>query len=444
MKKKAQNRLAASAKKTKNLYSNKISPFINKNKYKIIFVLCLVIFNIFAIARVIPQNCFMEMNELHITGDVDRKVFNVFYIVGRRNAHMKFLRPNLFIFADHNPALFMVVIEIFIRLGAKNSLPVQILAIIMFNIGFFAHYNWIRLAFKSKLTAILSIIFLTVTPYLFFHSSSIHQEPYNFLFLGLSLFFGTKYLIENRKKYWLLTLISYFLLCQDYYMYYVSGFLLLLGLFSIFKKPLISKKTLTLALIPIVSILLIIVQLTITEGGISAGTKKLTDAAVTRSFEIKNDNVEFQQGEKYMDKEAYLNYPQTISNRVKFFFYLGIEKYLLLLGITFLISRRKKINSYKFMFFAVPAGLSWFILMMQHTYLHEFSGIYSFFLWTLIFSFFYTELYFFLRRKLNIKNNILIFFIIALLSSTIILEFSLGFLKTYVQHMYYYLKNIIS
>jgi hypothetical protein len=48
---------------------------------------------------------------------------------------------------------------------------------------------------------------------------------------------------------------------------------------------------------------------------------------------------------------------------------------------------------YRWLVFAVPAGLSWNVFMVQHTVAHQFSGMFGYFLWMLGVSAFFEEIY---------------------------------------------------
>ena len=94
-----------------------------------------------------------------------------------------------------------------------------------------------------------------------------------------------------------------------------------------------------------------------------------------------------------MQGKDFLKYPLTVSSRIERYFYIPGTLFLLLGWI--LLRLRKANNSnlnYKLFYFAVPAGLSWYLLVYQHTDVHQVAGRYSYFLWMLFFGYFFYEM----------------------------------------------------
>ena len=83
----------------------------------------------------------------------------------------------------------------------------------------------------------------------------------------------------------------------------------------------------------------------------------------------------------------------TISSRVERYFYIPGIVFLFLFILLFKkIRPQNSALNYKFFYFLIPAGLSWYLLMFQHTSVHVVAGRYSYFLWMIFFGYFFYEI----------------------------------------------------
>ncbi|MCG8570220.1 MAG: hypothetical protein MJB14_08780 [Spirochaetes bacterium] len=422
-----------------------------KVKYLTVFwITILVMFNLLAVLRAHPvnfkirteNNPHTKMNNIYYKHDYRTTLR--FYKVWReavKQASKPFLEvKDHFLYRKKNPGLFVFIAEMFIRMGAKSPFPVQLFAIFLFNIGLIAGFIWQKEYFQSMIIPIASTVFLVITPYSIYHSSSIHQYPYSFIFFNLTMLCFVYYLKTERKYYFLLTCLFYFLLCQFYYMYYISTFVLLVGFYYLEKKKWFTKETILMTLVPIISFIIIIIEVSILYGGLTSGFHRLVDFFLARSVDIRIPNSNFP-NEIVMSFKNLLLYPLRLSKKVHAYYYLSITSFICLFAVSLILAaKEKRLDHYKPFLIIIPAGLSWHLFMIEHTMIHPFSVLFSYFLWMLIFSFFVRESFYYIKNgiKTDIGPRILVAF-----SPLIIIPMLMGFLVHYCWNVIFYLKNLI-
>jgi hypothetical protein len=71
------------------------------------------------------------------------------------------------IYDIQNPGLFLLVAELFVRAGATTPLPLEILSIVLFNIGALCFF-WVYLLFSDLLVAAFATAFLALSQFFLF------------------------------------------------------------------------------------------------------------------------------------------------------------------------------------------------------------------------------------------------------------------------------------
>ncbi len=360
-----------------------------------------LIFNIFAIARAFPVNTNLKENELHTRGDYDRRVDRVFRVAGER-AGQPFLQiKNHAIYFDRNPGLFVFVTELFVRFGATSPLYNQILSIVLFNIGLLFCFLWVQYLL-DKQSATIALLFLVTTPYLLFHSSSIHQCPYSFLFFNLTLYLFTRYLQSDRNNKWLIAVcVSYFFVCMNYWMFHISTFLMLVALqynkYDLNPQTESGKTSFrTMAVLtipPIVAVVATVAQVVYARGGFYEGVHHLADIAVARTGDWRISNSRWYPNRVFIEEGAMLKYPSVVMTRIKSAMGFDARLFIAMLATAVALAGKDAWPRYRWLLFAIIAGLSWNLVMVQHTFIHKFAGNFGYFLWMLIVAIFYREIH---------------------------------------------------
>jgi hypothetical protein len=345
-------------------------------------VAAFLLFNVFAFARAAPINTNLPENDAQARGDNDRDIERVFQMAQLAAALPFWQVRNHAIYLDRNPALFMFVAELGVRMGATTPLPLQVLGIVLWNVGLVFCFAWLRRCFGSDVAGAAGIGFLLTTPCLLFFSASIHHEPYCFCFFQLAMYCFVRFLEGTDARRWLIaTCAAYFLLCQNYWFYYVSAYLMFVALQLKYGKFSV-RTSAVLAAVPVVALVTVILQVGYARGGLGSGLFRMADILAARTGDFRIHGSQWHAGQKFVGQKQLHEYPLTVMRR------LGATMGYpapVLFGMFFLgpaLAGREAWARYRWLLVVLAAGLSWYVLMVQHTVLHNFVGMYSHFLWT--------------------------------------------------------------
>jgi hypothetical protein len=296
-----------------------------------------------------------------------------------------------------SPGLFKFIAQLSARAGAQSPIPLQIALVFLVILGIIAQYTWLKEYFKNEIFPLVSCLFILASHWLTYFGLTIHQHPYNFAFFNFCMLAIVRYVKTKNIKYFIFAWLGYFFLCQNYYMFWISTFIMMVGIQYFAGTKVISLKNFVLGLAPVLTLVLVVIQLSIAHGSFSKGIEAIKGAAKARVLDDIQEGSGFQ---KKMNKKDWVKYPLTVSSRVERYFYFpGI----LFIFFGWILLRLKRANhsklNYKFFYFAIPAGLSWYLFMFQHTSVHQVAGRYSYFLWMLIFCYLIFELNTYIKLK---------------------------------------------
>lgn len=417
---------------------------MNNRKLIIIFSALFVLFNLYATTRFHPVNVTKEENFSGRHGDLDRNAIRIYRIAKTRAEKPYNEVKDHLLFHGRNPGLFIYVAEIFLRYVSENPLWIHLWALFLTNLGLIALYYWVKILFQNDILGLLSLIFMMMVSYIPYYSTSIHMDPYVFAFFNFTVLFFLLFLKKKYIHFFALALLSYFIVCSNYYMYYVSTFIFLIGLNYTYKRKLFNRENIAIALIPVLAIISTILLAAYAHGSVREGLFKLYDIFMARTFDIKIEGTEWHPNKKFMGWADWILYPNTVSTRVFYYFNLRLEFFFILLFYAYKIARNDHKKYFKYFYFIIPAGLSWNVLMFQHTKIHGFSAIYGFFLYMLIFSIFVYQVklhYTGLNKIWNINKN-KFFRFHYVLSVIFLIIFIYGFLGKVVKDFFVNVKNI--
>jgi hypothetical protein len=343
-----------------------------------------VLFNAFAVMRAVPVNSTLSENRSHARGDYDRDVYRVLRVATEHAGKPFFEVRNHAIYFDRNPALYLLVDELFVRLGATSPFPMQLLSIVLWNVGLAFCFAWLRRAFASDLAGIVGLSFMLTTPFLLFYSSSIHHEPWAFASFHAALYCFTRFLEGEDQRKWLLwTCAAYFVCCLNYWFYYMSLYGMLIAL-QVRAGKFSLRTSALLAAVPVLAVVLVIAQVAYAKGGLGKGLFRLADIAAARTVDARIPGSEWHGNAHYVTRRHLLLYPKILGGRIELL--MGWPPLLLvaLFVSTFVLAGREAWTRYRFMLVAAAAGLSWYVVMVQHSVIHGFAGMYSHVFWMLV------------------------------------------------------------
>ncbi len=349
-----------------------------------LLAIAFLLFNLIAIARAVPVNAGLRINRTHVRGDQDRRVDRVFRIASEQAKQPFFDVTNRGLFHNRNPGMFLAVAELCVRLGARTPLPVQLLAIFLYNIGLLAFALWIRVVFQSDLAALAAVVFMTTRPFFIYHSTSIQQGSYSFLFLHLTLYAFTLFQRTSARRWLVLAWIAYFLGCQNYWMYYVSTALMIVAL-QVKRGTILIRPTLWLATAPIAAVAVVYSIAVYHFGGFYKAYHAIADIAVARSGDWRLQDSKWFPDREFLTEKSLSNYHWIVAKRIKTA--IGVDWTVLaamLVAPFVMAGRHEAWRRHSWLLVVTLAGLSWHLLMVQHNVVHEFTGMFGNFAWPVI------------------------------------------------------------
>jgi len=174
-------------------------------------------------------------------------------------------------------------------------------------------------------------------------------------------------------------------------MYYMSTYLMLLAL-AFQKMKLTVRRAALLATPALVAFVLVTAQVMHARGGIREGGYYLLSLGTARTVDYRLPGKKFFKKQRYVEEEHIRTYPKIVAERIGT--NMGLDFSILavmLLGAVALAGNQAR-RRYRWLVFAVPAGLSWNAIMIQHTVIHPFAGMFGYFLWMLAVGAFFNEI----------------------------------------------------
>lgn len=358
----------------------------------VFLVLVFVLFNSFAFLRALPVNSRLPENREPQRGNYNRNVYRILKLANNQASRPFLEIKNHALFFDRNPGLFMFAAELFVRGGATTPFPNQVLAIALWNIGLVLLFLWLLQLFRSELAAAAGLGFVVLTPYLLFYSSSIHHDSWCFCFFNLTFYCFMRYLKQGQTRSWLVaTCVAYFFLCQSYWFYYMSAGILLVGL-QIHEQKFSLCDTAILALVPVLATLTTFLQVVYARDGIDAALFRMKDIAAARSLDMRIENSDWFPDKKFVQPHHIDRYPLIVRDRIELMSGVSVSTLAAMTFASVVLAGRAWWRRLLFVAIVIFAGVCWHIVMIQHTVIHRFAGMYGWFMWVLIVALFAREL----------------------------------------------------
>jgi hypothetical protein len=309
--------------------------------------------------------------------DYDSHVVNIHR---RAMARVHDRRPDSFlpIYDVRNPGFFLLVAELFVRAGATTPVPLEIASMFLFNVGALCFCFWVYVLFDDLITAAFGTAFLALSQFFLFFSGVTHTMPFEFVFFNLTLLFFVLYLRHDRPGFLVGSLIAMFMTCMNYWFYYMSSWIIMLGLWWQYRgRPSIRDVTMISAP-PIAAAALTAIMVMSLFGGVKSGGLRLLDIFVARTIDARVPGGSWYPNQRFMTAEDWAHYPAKVVSRLEWAYSFDFYWFTAAAACTFLLLWFHKRGSVVSALVLVVGGFSWYYVMFQHTHIHHFVGQYCF------------------------------------------------------------------
>ena len=308
------------------------------------------------------------------------------------------------IYDVQNPGFFLLVAELFVRAGATTPLQLEILSIVLFNIGALCFFFWVYLLFSDLIVAAFATAFLALSQFFLFFSGITHTMPFEFVFFNISLLLFVLYLKNNRPAYLAGALVAMFLTCMNYWFYYMSSWIIMIGLWWQYRGRPRIRDVAMISAPPIAAAVFTTLMVMYLSGGVRSGGFRLLDIFVARTFDARVPGGGWYPNQRFMSASDWLNYPSLVAYRLEWAYNIDFRLFAFAAGCAFLLLWFRKRSSAISALILLAGGFSWYYVMFQHTHIHHFVGQYSFMAICPIFGLIAGEAIVSARRALLLQN----------------------------------------
>jgi hypothetical protein len=309
--------------------------------------------------------------------DYDNHVVN---IQRRAMARVRGGSPDAFlpIYDVQNPGFFLLVAELFVRAGATTPVPLQIVSMLLFNVGALCFFFWVYLLFSDLIAAAFSTAFLALSQFFLFFSGVTHTMPFEFVFFNVTLLLFVFYLKHNRPAYLAGSLVAMFLTCMNYWFYYLSSWIIMLGLWWQHRGRPSIKDIVIISAPPVAAASLTTIMVMSLFGGVRSGALRLADIFVARTIDARVPGGSWYPDQRFMSAADWFTYPSQVKERLEWAYSIDFNWFAIAAVWTFLLLWSRKRSSAVSALILLAGGFSWYYVMFQHTHIHWFAGQYSF------------------------------------------------------------------
>jgi hypothetical protein len=226
-----------------------------------------------------------------------------------------------------------------------------------------------------------------------------HTFPYEFVFFTVTLLFFLLFLRRNDKRFLIAALVAMFMTCMNYWFYYTSSWIILVGLWWQYKGRPGLKDIALLSAPPIAAAAFTAGMVMALFGGVTRGFMRLADTFVARTFDARIAGANYYPDRRFMGPLDWLAYPRSVAERIEWsfsleFFWFAIAAVCALFFVS--LHNRK---AYVTTLILLLGGTSWYYTMFQHTHIHAFTGQYSFMAICPLVGLIVSETFFLVRRS---------------------------------------------
>jgi hypothetical protein len=275
------------------------------------------------------------------------------------------------------PGFFLLVAEFFVRAGATTPLPLEILSIVLFNIGALCFLFWVYLLFSDLVAAASATAFLALSQFFLFFPGVTHTMPFEFVFFNLTLLLFVLYLKNDRPACLAGALVAMFLTCMNYWFYYMSSWIIMIGLWWQYRGRPRVRDVAMISAPPVAAAAFTAAMVMSLFGGVRAGGFRLLDIFVARTIDARVPGGTWYPDQRFMSAADWRRYPGEVFERLEWSY--GINRWFFVAaGLAFVLLWFRRRSSVITALILLAGGFSWYYVMFQHTHIHWFAGQYSF------------------------------------------------------------------
>jgi hypothetical protein len=281
------------------------------------------------------------------------------------------------IYDIQNPGFFLLVAELFVRAGATTPLPLEILSIVLFNVGALCFLFWVYLLFSDLVVAASATAFLALSQFFLFFPGVTHTMPFEFVFFNITLLLFVLYLKKDKPAYLVGALAAMFLTCMNYWFYYMSSWIIMIGLWWQYRGRPRVRDVALISAPPVAAAAFTTAMVMSLFGGVRSGGFRLLDIFVARTIDARVSGGFWYPDQRFMTTADWLGYPGEVFQRLEWSY--GINRWFVVAaGFAFVLLWFRKRSSVITALILLAGGFSWYYVMFQHTHIHWFAGQYSF------------------------------------------------------------------
>jgi hypothetical protein len=282
------------------------------------------------------------------------------------------------IYDVRNPGFFLLVAELFVRAGATTPLPLEILSVVLFNVGAICFFFWVYLLFSDLLVAAFATAFLALSQFFLFFPGVTHTMPFEFVFFNATLLLFVLYLKSNRPAYLAGALVAMFFACMNYWFYYMSSWIIMIGLWWQYRGRLRVRDVAIISAPPLAAGLFTMTMVMSLSGGVRSGGFRLLDILAARTLDARVPGGGWYPDQKFMFAADWSRYPSLVGYRLEWAYIFNFRWFALAAACALLLLWFRKRSSAISALILLAGGFSWYYVMFQHTHIHHFTGQYSF------------------------------------------------------------------
>jgi len=282
------------------------------------------------------------------------------------------------IYDVQDPGFFLLVAELYTRAGATTPLPLEITSIVLFNIGAACFFFWVYILFSDLVAAAFGTAFLALSQFFLFFPGVTHTFPYEFTFFNVTMLSFVLFLKNNKTGYLVAALIVMFMTCMNYWFYYMSSWIIMVGLWWQYRRRPNIKDVAILSAPPIAAASLTAIMVMSLFGGVKRGAERLADLMAARTFDARIPGGAWYPDQRFMFASDWYHYPATVVTRLDWAYSFDFYWFAVAAACTFLLLWCRNRETLFSALILLVGGFSWYYVMFQHTHIHHFVGQYSF------------------------------------------------------------------
>ena len=282
------------------------------------------------------------------------------------------------IYDIQNPGFFLLVAELFVRAGATTPVPLEILSIVLFNAGALCFFFWVYLLFTDLLVAAFATAFLALSQFFLFFPGITHTMPFEFFFFNTTLLLFVLFLRKGNFGYLAAALVAMFLTCMNYWFYYMSTWIIMIGLWWQYRGRPGIREIAMISAPPAAAGAVTIVTVMSLFGGIEKGGRRLLEILVARTFDARVPGGSWYPDQRFMTATDWFKYPSLVVHRLEWAYNFSFYLFALAAVCALVVLWSRKRSSAISALILLAGGFSWYYVMFQHTHIHHFTGQYSF------------------------------------------------------------------